>query len=213
MFTPLEPLSICGKPMDGKEIPGSKPLSKERYELFAQAMAQGHNVEKAYVEAGYRPSRTNGHTLRNKKEIKERVTYLFGQRAHVINQSTAAAIESTALTKTWVIENLRENALKCLGKMPIKVTHTDGMPPVEEFDWQPGPANRALELLGRELNMFIEKVEVGDPGEFARMTDAELTQDLLGQAEKLGIEPAALQHLLTYQPEKNPDGGEDGSTN
>jgi hypothetical protein len=191
--------------------PGSKPLKKERYELFAQAMAQGHNVEKAYIEAGYRPSKTNGHALRNKKEIQERVTYLFGQREHVINQSTAVAIEQTALTKTWVIENLRENALKCLGKLPIKVTHTEGMPPVEEFDWQPGPANRALELLGRELNMFIEKVEVGDPGEFARMTDAELTAQLIETAEKLEIEPSALEHLrITYQPEKNTDDGEDG---
>jgi phage terminase small subunit len=185
---------------------GSKPIKRERYELFAQAMAQGQSVEKAYTAAGYRPSRAAGHVLRKKIEIQQRVAFLFSERSRVINQSTVEAIEQTALTKKWVIENLRENALKCLGKLPIKVTQTEGMPAIEEFDWQPGPANRALELLGRELNMFIERHEVGEPGEFARMSDAELSQALLEQAEKLEIELP--QHLLTYQPANPEDDGE-----
>lgn len=52
----------------------------------------------------------------------------------------------------------------------------------------------------------LQQHEHGGPGEFSRMTEDELSQDLLSQAEKLGIEPAALQHLLTYQPKDEPEG-------
>jgi hypothetical protein len=51
----------------------------------------------------------------------------------------------------------------------------------------------------------IQRIEHGGVGEFSRMTEAELSQDLLSQAGKLGIEPAALQHLLTYQPKDEPE--------
>src|SRR5215471_4020290 len=44
-------------------------------------------------------------------------------------------------------------------------------------------ANRALELLGRELNLFTEKKEVGMPGDFDHMADEELTEFIEAQAE------------------------------
>jgi len=37
-------------------------------------------------------------------------------------------------------------------------------------------ANRALDLLGRELNLFTEKKGVGKPGDFDHMADEELTE-------------------------------------
>jgi hypothetical protein len=42
-------------------------------------------------------------------------------------------------------------------------------------------ANRALELLGRELNLFTEKKEVGKPSDFDHMTDEDLTQFIEAQ--------------------------------
>jgi hypothetical protein len=46
-------------------------------------------------------------------------------------------------------------------------------------------ANRALELLGKELGMFIDRKEVGSPGEFERMTDEELIEEVHRQAAEL----------------------------
>lgn len=179
------------------DIDGSKVLSNHRHEIYSQELAKGISYDRAYIAAGYRPSHANAHTLKNKKDIQARVSYLLGQREHLHAQSTAKAIEITALTKTWVIEQLRENALKCLGKLPINVSIIEGQEPIQEYQYHPTGANRALELLGRELNMFIEKHEVGDPGAFARMTDTELDQDLIDQAGKLGIPKQALAGLLT----------------
>ena len=44
-------------------------------------------------------------------------------------------------------------------------------------------ANRALELLGREVNLFTEKKEVGKPGDFDHMSDEELIQFIELQGE------------------------------
>jgi hypothetical protein len=44
-------------------------------------------------------------------------------------------------------------------------------------------ANRALELLGRELNLFTEKKEVGKPGDFDQMTDEDLREFIEAQGE------------------------------
>jgi phage terminase small subunit len=173
--------------------------------MFAQEVAKGRSALDAYTIAGYRPSASSAGNLRNKKEIVERVSELMAAREHIHAQATAEAIQSTALTKAWVITHLMENALTCLGKQPVKVSLPDGNV-IETYERNPPAANRALELLGRELNMFIEKHEVGGVGEFARMSDQELNQDLIESAGKLGIEPQALQHLLTYQPAKDEDG-------
>ena len=44
-------------------------------------------------------------------------------------------------------------------------------------------ANRALELLGRELNLFTVKKEVGKSGDFDHMADEELTEFIEAQGE------------------------------
>ena len=121
---------------------------------------------------------------------------MLALREQIHGQATAKAIEDTALTKAWVIDNLRENALKCMGKIPVNVSIIEGEAPVQEFQYHPTGANRALELLGRELNMFIERHEVGDPGEFARMSDAELN-DMLGQyAKAVGLPDSSVMKLV-----------------
>jgi phage terminase small subunit len=175
-------------------------LKKVKYEVFAQEIAKGRSALDAYAIAGYRPSPSAAGNLRKKTEIMLRVSELMSEREQIHAQSTAEAIQSAALTKTWVITHLMENALTCLGKMPVKVS-LEGGGVLETYERNPPAANKALELLGREIGMFIERVEVGDPGEFARMTDDELTAQLIETAEKLEIEPSALEHLrITYQP-------------
>jgi len=48
-------------------------------------------------------------------------------------------------------------------------------------------ANKALELIGKELGMFIDRKEVGEPNEFARMSDEELDAFIRGSIEPLSL--------------------------
>jgi hypothetical protein len=72
----------------------------------------------------------------SRTDIGERVGDLLKQREHINVQATAKAIEKAALTKEWVIARLMSFA-KCADKDAASV--------------------RALELLGKELGMFVER--------------------------------------------------------
>jgi hypothetical protein len=110
-------------------------LNNEKHERFAQELANGANATEAYARAGFARNRKSAHKLRHTADVGRRVAELLGQRENIHAQATAAAIEATALTKEWVIENLKRFAKKA---------STDSA------------SVRATELLGKELGMLVE---------------------------------------------------------
>jgi hypothetical protein len=60
-------------------------------------------------------------------------------------------------------------------------------------------ANRALELIGKEIGMFTERKEIKHSNQFEKMTDLELVQLLEQEAKRLLIEDHS-----------GGDGGKDG---
>jgi len=150
-------------------------LPNARHEKFAQEIASGKTADESYVLAGYSENRHNAAKLARKEHIKARVAELLAEREHIHAQGTAKAIESVGLTKEWVITRLRENAERALQAIPV--TNGEGEP-TGEYKYEGNVANRALELLGKELGMFIDRKEVGQPGDFGRMSDDELRAEL-----------------------------------
>jgi hypothetical protein len=111
--------------------------------------------------------------------IQKRVAELLQEWENIHNQATAKAVEATALTKEWVITKLIENANRA---MQAEAHRSEDGKPIGEYSYNGAVANRALELLGKELGMFIDRKEVGSPGEFERMTDEELLGEVRRQA-------------------------------
>lgn len=89
-----------------------------------------------------------------------------------IEELRAGIVSKVQLTRAWVLENLMDNALDCLGKR--KVTITKDGEDIEVFKRDEASANRALELLGKELRMFVDRKEIGGPGAFEALDEAEL---------------------------------------
>jgi phage terminase small subunit len=160
-------------------------LTNPKHERFAQELAKGKTAEEAYQVAGFKPNRGNATTLKHKQSILIRVSELLAEREVVHAQATADAIKSTALTKEWVIETLKENVARAMQAKPAK-TDDDGEA-VGEYQYQGSVANRALELLGKELGMFIERKEVGRPGDFENMNADQLREYIRREAEELGL--------------------------
>ena len=204
-------------------------LDNARHERFCQEIVKGKHPDKAYENAGYAPSRSNAHTLRRKKHIQKRVYELFEKRDTHDSIATAKAIEKLAITKESILAELAKIAFANMADYMTVDDHGDPTldfgrltrdqaaalteVTVESFrdgrtdsrqvrrvKFKLGDKRAALVDLGKHFGMFIERHEVGGVGEFARMTEEELSRDLLSQADKLGIDPAAVQHLLTYQP-------------
>lgn len=122
------------------------------------------NATQAAIRAGYAPkaAHVTGHeTLRNPKVAAE------------IAARQAALSESTGITQAWVLERLRENADRAMTAEPVRDAegHETG-----EYRYEGAVANRALELLGKHLGMFGDKLEISDPRKIAAMTDDEIQQ-------------------------------------
>ena len=116
------------------------------------------------------------------------------------------AIEQTALTKAWVLEKLRMNAERALQELPV--LDKDGNP-TGEYRYEGAVANRALELLGKSLGIFIERSEQGKPGDFAHLNDEELDAELSQRLRAKGLTERQIRNFLLVTPliSANSNGG------
>lgn len=153
-------------------------LTNARHERFAQELAAGKTATEAYTLAGYKPDDGHASRLAGNGRIVERVAELQGRAA-----------EGVVLTKQWVIEKLIENVDRAMQAIPV--TDREGRE-TGEFTYEGSVANKALELLGKEQGMFVDRKEVGKPGEFERMNADELREHIRREAAELGLGRPAL---------------------
>ncbi len=121
-------------------------LKNPKHELFAQELAKGATATDAYASAGYRGDRTAASRLSTNDNIRRRVAELQGKAADAVGVSLQ-----------WVLERLVENVNRAM--QAAAVTDGEGNP-IGEYQYQGSVANRALELLGKELGMFVDRKEI-----------------------------------------------------
>jgi phage terminase small subunit len=159
------------------------PLRNARHERFAQDIAAGKSLEEAYRLAGYKPDRRNAQTLRKRADISRRIYDILRMREREEAKTTEHAIERAAISKEWVIEKLRENVERAMTATPVV---RDGNP-TGEYMYNGTVANKALELLGPEIGMFIARSEVGKPGDFSELSDGELADRIVDELVRGGV--------------------------
>jgi phage terminase small subunit len=143
-------------------------LKNPRHERFAQELAKGKSQTEAYETAGWKGGQKNAHRLGKDEGILGRVAELLAERDEMARKATEKATEALAIDRQWVLGRLVENAQRAMQAVPVKLSE-DGEPVNGEWRYEGSVANRALELLGKELGMFIDRKEVGRPGEFDGM--------------------------------------------
>lgn len=140
-------------------------LRDTRRERFAQNMASGLPAIPSYMDAGYKvsPSAASAAAARlhNRPEVRARIDELLERRSRVPEQTLHKAV----VTREWVLDHLIQNVQRAMQIIPP--TKEGGL-----FRYEGSVANKALELLGKEVGMFVDRKEVGAPGEFAEL-DAE----------------------------------------
>lgn len=123
-------------------------LKNPKHERFAQELAKGKTPEAAYKDAGFKPARQNAHRLMTKDDIQTRVQ-------EIVSRATEKVIDAIAVDKEWVMSRLVENANRAM--QAVSVNGPDG--PTGEYKYEGNVANKALELIGKELGMFIDRSE------------------------------------------------------
>jgi hypothetical protein len=140
-------------------------LTNARHEAFAHGLAKDLTVDAAYVNAGYSQNSGNASRLNGNERIIARV----GELKALVQKIRIRSLQEIILTKEWVIEQLIGVVIDAQEKSDF------------------AGANKALHLLGLHLGMFVERKEVGKPGEFDGMTIADKRERLLDIATRLGL--------------------------
>jgi phage terminase small subunit len=163
----------------------SKPLTAKR-EAFVLAYIKTGNASEAYRQAY--------NTNASAKTIHEKASRLLAEgnvraRFEVLRGKVMErAVEKTAISKAGVIEKLVANVERAMQAEPVRRKTDEGKEQVPgEYTYNGSVANKALELLGKELGMFIDRKEIGGPNEFDRMSDEELEAFLREPIETLSL--------------------------
>jgi phage terminase small subunit len=146
-------------------------LKNSRHEKFCLALASGKSASAAYEEAGYVPNRHNASFLKTNQHIIDRVMELQEKK-----------VDRLVLSRQYVIEAVLENAEKALGRKPVKIGKAGEER--EVFVYRGDVANTAIRLAGIELSMFTEKKEVHHTSELSQLSDVELLEVLIKEAEE-----------------------------
>lgn len=163
-------------------------LKNAKWERFAQGLAAGKSQEQAYVDAGYSPRGASGAATKlcksNASISERRDEILQGMQAKA-EAIVAKAIEKSGIDQAWVLNNLQEVAERCMQSRPVLdrrgkpiFVETPSGEVLPAYVFNAMGANKALELIGKELQMFVERVEVGSPGDFiARVPEVSKTTE------------------------------------
>ena len=131
-------------------------LKNPRHERFAQELAKGKSAIAAHKLAGYRPDRGTASKLQHDANISQRVRELLDEGGRMARVATERATEVLAIDREWVLAKLKENVERAMQAVPVMRAGKE----TGEFVYDGSVANRALELLGKEIGMFIERSEV-----------------------------------------------------
>ena len=125
----------------------------DKQNVFVQEYLKDCNATQAAIRAGY----------------SEHTAYSIGQRLmkdvsiqEAIRKGMDDRKERARLTADYVIDNLREIAERCMQKSPVMVKGEQATDDEGRHIWTFDAKNaiRALELLGRHMGMFTDKVNV-----------------------------------------------------
>ena len=135
------------------------PLKNAKHEHFAQLVSNGETQARAYVLAGYneKGARQNAARLIANDDVRDRIDALRRQKESVHAQATKAVIAEAALDKAWVLKRLSRIVDMGMAAEPVKDAEGN---PVGEYRANLQAANKALELIGKEAGMFIDRKEI-----------------------------------------------------
>ena len=153
-----------------------EPLVNPKWETFARNVAAGNDQTKSALLAGFAQgsAAVRGCELMKRPEVRERIELIRGT-------SREQALSSVILSKSWVLKELKDN---------IKRAAQAG---------DNSSVNRGLELVGKELGMFVDRKIVGVQALIAELTPENLR---IASTEDLVRLVGTLESVLTSNEQK-----------
>lgn len=144
-----------------------------RRSMFIAAYLETGNATQSAKKAGYSAKCAHSQGMRLLKNA-----YIKAE----IEKHKAQSIEKAGVTVDYIVKSLTEVAQRCMQKTPVMIRDGRDMVQKTEISEETGEevgvwefdsagANRALELLGKYLKMFVDKVEVDASDDYAKALD------------------------------------------
>lgn len=170
-------------------------LSDPKWELACQSRAKGTDIGAAYLAGGFKGKPASATRFFQRPDIIQRVDEIIEQSYGADHKAREIATKKAGLEESWIIERTKYVAEIAIRGTPIL---DEQGKPTGGFSGKPQlkAAVDALRLLSDFKGMRIHRLEIGQPGDFARMSDTELDNALLEQAAAIGLPVEAVQHLL-----------------
>lgn len=70
------------------------------------------------------------------------------------------AANKVRISKEWVLDTLVENVRRAMTAVPVMMKVDGELVPSGEYRYEGAVANKALELIGKELGMFIDRAKI-----------------------------------------------------
>ena len=170
---------------------------------MAKGLAEGMTQLEAYKAAGFLGGqKQSAGAVALRPEVKARVEEILGFKHEKEARSNELAIERAAITKEYIVTRTKyfiDRAAR--GTKPVygkDGTITGWLPAAGDA----GPAMDGLRLLAQMGGHLVDRVEVGAPGDFARLSDEDLDKELILIGTNIGLDAKALQKAIGYHPEE-----------
>ena len=155
-----------------------KPLTTKQ-KSFVFEYLKDKNGTQAAIRAGYSKSTANEQAARLLANVSIKAA---------IDAELQKIAEEAKVTAHYVINNLKEVVSRCMQHQPVMVYDRDAREMVQAteivkdadgnakevgvFTFDAMGANKALELLGKHLKLFTDKIQVDDNESLAKMMEA-----------------------------------------
>ena len=126
--------------------------------LFVEEYLKDFNATRAAIAAGYAKKSAHVTACRMLKADKRVQTLI---RSYLLKRAEKAGVDVEMVINGLLTEALGQGE-----------------------DTTSGARTKAWELIGKHLGMFIDRKEIGKPGEFTQMTKAEMEQEIADLLEK-----------------------------
>ena len=168
-------------------------LRKPGHEIVAQALAAGMSQADAYKAGGYVYQPANAHRLCTNPAVAARASEIAADRYEDARKTREIATKEAGLDEAWILKRLKYLTDVSLQGRPIR---SNGVLTGESTKPDGPTAVKCLALAAKIKGMLVQRHEVGDPGEFSRMTDDELDSALERQSRALGLSEGALNEII-----------------
>jgi hypothetical protein len=180
-------------------------FTNPRWEAACHERARGGDVAASYAAAGFKDNPAAATMFFKRPHIVERIQEIVQERYEDERKAREIATQEAGIDKSWVLKRLKY--LTDISLQKVEVVRRGK--PTGVYGAMDGPtAVKCLTLATQIGGLVVQRHEIGAPGDFQRMSDEELNESLVAQAQALGLPEDAIAGLLTFKGDVEPNEAE-----